>query len=127
MIDVDPRPDVPTAQLVREALEEARALVKAEVALAKDEVRREVSGMTHAILAFGAALGLGLLGVAFLLIAFLLGTFPHVLPALIVGLVLLAIAGTAAGVGIASLPKKPMAQTTERVEHDLHVLEETLA
>src|SRR5690606_28313954 len=39
MLHVDPRPETPTADLVREALLDAKELLQAEVELARDELR----------------------------------------------------------------------------------------
>jgi hypothetical protein len=127
MTDIDPNAEPSTASLVRAALEQARQLAKAEVALARDEITRELRAMRIAVVAFGAALAAGVLGVAFLLIAFLLGTFPNLVPALVVGALLVGIAATLGVVGAMSLPKKPLGQTTERVENDLQWLKERIA
>jgi branched-chain amino acid transport system substrate-binding protein len=51
----DPRPEATATELVREALEETRQLVKLEVELAKDEVRAELIEAKKAAIMFGVA------------------------------------------------------------------------
>ena len=46
-----------TAELVREAMDEARELVRLEVALAKEEVKAELKQVQRAAIGFGVALG----------------------------------------------------------------------
>jgi uncharacterized membrane protein YqjE len=122
------RPATPTGVLIREAVDEARDLIKTEVELAKTEVRQEVKGIVRSVIAFAAAALVGILAIAVLLVAFGIATFPKVWPSLVVGIALLAIAGVAVAVGIAALPKKmPLEKTRERVETDVQILKERLA
>lgn len=118
------RQDVPTAALVRDAIDGARELISSEVALAKNELRTELGGLKKAIVSFAAAGIAATLGVAMLLIAFAIAIFPQPVAALVAGIVLLAIAGVISAVGWVSLPRKPLNHTTERIETDVHVLKE---
>jgi hypothetical protein len=116
-----------TAQLVREALDETRALVRAELALARDEVRREVAKAKVTAAAIGLSLVLLGLTVVMLSISFAIYTFPRALPALIFGLVLLGVALVAGLVGYAVRPRKPLAEAKERLQTDVRVLKESMA
>ena len=121
----DPRPDLSTAALVRDALDGARELVTSEVALAKLELRSELKGMKTAVLSFVAAGVTATLGVAMLLIAFAIAIFPQPIAALVAGIALVAVAAVIAAVGWVSMPRKPLKETGERLEADVHLLKES--
>jgi uncharacterized membrane protein YqjE len=127
MLPSDPRPDVSTADLVKEALVEGRLLLRTELSLARDEMRQEAKGFLRGAIAFGAALAMGGLGIAMLLIGFALAIAPHSAAAWIIGGVLIVAAVVAALIGMQALPKKPFEHTRERLETDLHLLKETTA
>src|SRR5258706_15755369 len=59
----------PTTELLREAVDEARNLVRLEVALAKDELHTELRAARSAAIALGVALVAVVLAVATLLMA----------------------------------------------------------
>jgi uncharacterized membrane protein len=124
MLEVDPRPGVSTGDLIREAVDETRSLLKAEVALARDEFRAEVKEFKVAVAALAAAALLLVLGLAFLLMSLILSIPPHWLSALIAGLILVALAAGAGLLGYSLIPKKPMEKTKERLETDVHMLKE---
>jgi uncharacterized membrane protein YqjE len=115
---------VSTADLIREVIDESQSLLKTEVALARDEFRREVHELRVAAIAIGAAALLMTLGLAMLLVSLILAIPPHWLSALIAGLILVMMAAGAGLLGYSSLPKKPMEQTKERLETDVHMLKE---
>jgi uncharacterized membrane protein YqjE len=122
------RPSTPTGELIREAIDGARDLLKAEVELAKGEVREEVKAASRAAIAFTIGAMLGFLALAVLLITLGIATFPHILPTLIIGIVLLVLAAVAVGIGAAVLPRKPpLGHTRERLGTDVQVLKERLA
>ena len=123
----DPRPEASTTALLKEAVDEAKQLVQLEVALAKDEVREEVKQAKGAAIAFGASAGLAILGVALLLVALALAIFPGAVPALVIGLVLLTVAGISGFVGYRALPKAPLGRTKRRLETDVNILKERVA
>ena len=118
------RPDLPTSALVRDAIDGARELITSEVALAKNELRSELSGLKTAVLSFVAAGIAATLGVSMLLIAFAIAIFPQPIAALIAGIALLAVAGVISAVGWVSLPRKALKETSERIETDVHILKE---
>ena len=126
-VPVDPRPEAKTTDLVKEALEEAKQLVKIEVALAKEEVREEVGQAKGAAIMFGASTFLGILGVALLLVALALAIFPGPIPALVIGGAMLVIAGVLGFVAYQKVPKKPLDRTKRRLETDAKILKERIA
>jgi uncharacterized membrane protein YqjE len=120
-------PEASTADLVRDAIAEARELVQLEVALAKNEVRGEIAQAKASSVGFGVALFLVIEGVAMLLVALVLAIAPTAPVALVVGLVLLAVAAVSGFAGYKLLPKKPMDHTRRRLQADLEQLKERLA
>jgi uncharacterized membrane protein YqjE len=124
---VDPRLEAKTSDLVKEALDEAKQLVRIEVALAKEEVREEVRDAKRAGIMFGASTVLGIVGVALLLVALALAIFPGPIPALVIGAVLLVLAGVLGLVAYQSVPRKPLADTKRRLETDVKILKEHIA
>ena len=123
----DPRPEATTTSLLKEAVDEAKQLAQIEVALAKNELREEVKQAKGAAIAFGASAGLGILGVALLLVSLALAIFPGAVPALVIGLTLLIVASVLGWVGYRAIPKKPLAQTKRRLETDVSLLKERVA
>jgi uncharacterized membrane protein YqjE len=129
MIVNETRPaTTPTGVLIRDAVDEARDLIKTEVELAKTEVRQEVKGLVRSAIAFAAAGIVAMLALAVLLVAFGIATFPKAWPSLVVGISLLVIAGVSVAIGVASLPKKmPLEKTRERMGTDVQILKERFA
>jgi uncharacterized membrane protein YqjE len=114
--------------LVKEALTDAKDLVKLEVELAKTEVREDLDEIKVAAIAFVAAFAAAIIGLTMLLVALVLAIAPRPLPALIVGGVFLLIAvGVAAFVGYPHLPKKPLDRTLTRLKTDAQILKEHTA
>jgi Putative Actinobacterial Holin-X, holin superfamily III len=122
-----PRVEIPVAELVREAAGEAKQLIRLEVELAKEEIRRELSdARTGAITLVVSALVL-VLGIALLLVAVALAIFPGPVPALLIGVGLLAVSGFCALMGVRLLPKKLLQATRQRLETDIEVVKEQIA
>ncbi len=119
-------PSGTTADLVKEALDEARELAKLEVALARDEVLGELNALRTSAIVFGVSAVLAILGIGMLLVALALA-MGGALPALILGLVVIAVAAIAAWIGVAKLPKRPLAATKQRIEDDVKQLKEHVA
>jgi hypothetical protein len=117
----------PTADLVREALDESRELVRLEVALAREELKSELSRARESAVALGTAAGLGLSGFAVLLVAIALAFPIPWLAAVILGAILLAVCGALAFAGYKALPRSPFGGTKERLESDLKKLRERIA
>jgi hypothetical protein len=112
------------ADLLREAIDEARELIKVEVALAKDEVKHELK--TAGVLAGAGvvAAASALAAVCLLLVALGLVISISALPVFVIGLILLGIAAVAAVIAYEEVPKKPMKRTTRRVLTDARMVRE---
>ena len=123
----DPRPELSTVELIKEAFEESQALIKAEVALARHEALKEVSALKR--FAIAAAIGgvVAILGLSLLLVAAVLAISPQAYVAAIAGGALLVIAGGTVGIAYGMLPKKPVPQTQENLKEDVRLLKERLA
>lgn len=119
--------EVPVTDLVKTALADTRELVKLEVELARDEMKKEVKAAGHAAIGFGVGVALGLVGLSVLAVALVLALGGSALTALIVGLCFLAAAGVAGALGYSALPKKPMEETRARVQDDMQHLKENIA
>jgi uncharacterized membrane protein YqjE len=123
----DPRPDASTTDLLREAIEETRQLVKIEVELAKDDVREELAAAKRAAVIFGVAAVSALLAASMLFVALALAIFPGPVPALVIGGVLIATAAVLGIVAWKRTPKKPLDRTRRRLETDGRLLKEGLS
>jgi hypothetical protein len=123
----DPNPETSTVTLIKDAVDEAKALFKTEIALARDEAKKQIAEVKVAGIAMSSAAVAALLGLAMLLVALVLTIAPHPVTALVAGITLLVGAGLAGLVGYLKLPKKPLEQTQERLEINAQVLKETVA
>src|SRR5262245_90086 len=103
-----------SAELVRDAMDEAKQLIRLEVALARDEVKREAVATKNAGIAFGVGGAAMLVGITLLFVALALAIFPGPIPSLVIGLLLVASAALACVAGVKLLPKKPLAETRRR-------------
>ena len=116
-----------TADLVREAMEGARELVRLEVALAKEEMKAELEHVQRAAVGLGIALASSVLVLCLLSVALVLALGGTAIVALLVALVFLVIGGVAALVGYSKLPKAPLERTRHRLETDMIQLKEHIA
>jgi len=121
------RDESSTTELVREAIDETKLLVRLEVALAKAELREELWALERSAVAFGVAAAAAIAGLSLVLVAVALAIGPTPEPALVIGLVLLVAAAIAAFVGVRRLPKQPLAATRRRLQTDVELLEEITA
>lgn len=127
MAEIDPRPEASTTDLVREAVDEARELVRLEVALAKDEVRRELDDAKKAAVMGAVAAVAALLAVAMLCVALALAIFPGPIPALVIGGIFVVGAAVFGYVAFRKVPKKPLEDTRRRLEGDARTFKEGLS
>lgn len=120
-------PDQPTVRLVREALDDARDLVRLELALARDEVSSELRQARSSVLAFCGSAAALVTAFALCMVA---GALAFSIPwaaALTIAAILLIVG---VGLGLAAyktLPARPLAKTKERIERDLNQLRERRA
>jgi hypothetical protein len=116
-----------TADLIRHAIEEARLLARAEVLHAKKELQGELKAARTAGILLGASGVLGLVALTALFVAVgLVLPVAQWLGVLLVGVVLLLLAGGLAFTGVKRLPKKPLPHTQERLKTDITRTRETL-
>ena len=116
----------PTGELIREAFEGAGALVKLEVALAREEIEAEIQRARDGAAAFGAAYGVAVAGATLLLVAVALASASAWLVALVAGAVLVAAAIALGVLGLRWFPTRPMNETKERIASDVRQLRERI-
>lgn len=118
-----PEKDLPTNELVRRAMSEARLLAKAELLHAKVELAQEVKAARASGIFVGGGAALALVGLAMLFVA---GAAALGLPmwagALIAAGVAFVLAAVLGAIAWTKLPKKPMRHTMERLSMDLEEL-----
>ena len=117
--------EIPTTELLKDAIEQAKELTKLEIALAKDEMIREVTGLKNGAILLGVAAGLGIVGLTLIIVAaaLLLG---NLYIALGIGVAIVVAAVICASTGWGRLPKKPMGLTAERLQADVRDLKERM-
>jgi hypothetical protein len=122
-----PDTEEPTAELIREALDETRDLVRLEVALAREELKAEIAHAKLSGISLGSAAAAAVSAFTMFLVAIALAFRWSWLAALIIGVILLFLSGAMGFAGWITLPKRPMTQTRERLESDLRQLRERVA
>jgi hypothetical protein len=120
-------PDHPTTmELVTRTLDDARALARTELELAKQELRLEMKQAMHAGIDFGIAFACGVLVISSLVTSIVLSRGGAEL-ALVFAIVFLAGGAVAGAFGWKALPRKPMAPVRRRLEDDVDRLKEHIA
>ena len=116
-----------TVELVQHAMTEMKLLVRAEVLHARTELKAELKEARNAGIMIGAAVFLAPAGLAIALLAIVFA-LPLVqwLSALVLGLVVLALAGLIALLAVRRLPKQPLARTRDRLKLDWLLTREEL-
>jgi hypothetical protein len=115
-----------TMQLVTRAVEDARELARAEIALAKQDVRAEVTAALRGARELAIAYGCTVLGVA-LIVAAISIDIGRGAVALFAGIVAIVAAGILGGLGYAALPKRPLESTRRRITDDIDRVKEHVA
>jgi uncharacterized membrane protein YqjE len=105
--------EIGSLELVERTISDARELVRLEIALAKEDLQRELKDARLALISAGIAFVLALLGVTSLVVALGLAFGP--LFALALGIVVALIAVGLACVALQRLPKKPLNSTVQRL------------
>jgi hypothetical protein len=116
-----------TGELIRDALDEAKELVKLEVELAKAEVMQEVAAAKKAAIGFAIGAVFGVISLSLFAMALVLALGGTALLALGVAFGALFLCAVGAGYGWSVLPRKPLPKTRRRVEGDVRQLKEHLA
>ena len=104
--------DASAVDLVKSALAEAKNLVALEVALARDDAKREIYAAKRAAIAAALSVSMLLVAIAVLLVSLALAIAPGAFPAFIIGLVVLGGPRSLLGSRRASCPKS---RSTTRV------------
>lgn len=107
-----------TGALVKEALEEAKELVRLEIALAKEEAESELEMLKKAAIGFGISFSCTFVALALLGVALVLALGGTAVVALLVTLGYLVVGGIAGAVGYKLLPKEPLVHTRRRLSAD---------
>ncbi|HZX40726.1 MAG TPA: phage holin family protein [Myxococcaceae bacterium] len=116
-----------TVELVRHAMTEMKLLVRAEALHARAELKQELTEARNAGILIGAAIFLAPAGLAIALLAIVLALpYAQWLSALVLGLVVLGLAGLLVALGLKRLPKHPLARTRDRLKLDWMLTREEL-
>jgi hypothetical protein len=124
---MQPEPNEPTVQLIRDALDEGRELVRLEIALAREEVTTELRQARASAMVCGGAAVVAIASITMFMVSIALAFSAPWLAALVIGAILLCIAGALGFAAYKARPAKPMAQTKARIEADLAQLKERSA
>jgi hypothetical protein len=116
-----------TADLVREAMDEAKELVRLEVALAREDVKAELVQVQRAAIGLGIAAGATVIVLCLLAVALVLALGGTPLAALGVAGGFVVIGGIAGYAGYGMLPKNPLEKTRHRLQTDVNQLKEHIA
>ena len=116
-----------TPELVKQSVEDIKELIQLEVKLAKVEMRDQLAQAKVAAVLFGATAFAALTGAALLLVALALAIAPTAIPALAIGLSLLAAAAALGFAGWKVLPHTALPRARRKVENDVRQLKERVA
>jgi protein-S-isoprenylcysteine O-methyltransferase Ste14 len=119
--------DPPVTELIREALDDTRQLVRIEVALARDELQREVAAAKAGAMASGIAVAVAVAALTMFVVAVVLALKAGWIGALVAGAILLVTALTLGLIGWKLMPTTPMGQTKGRLQANVAQLKERIA
>ncbi len=122
-----PSTNASTPDLVREAVEDARHLIRLEIALARDELTHQIASAKTAAISLGAAAGAFVSSLTMFMVAIAAAFSVISSAALVLGAILLAASSWLGFAGFKALPKEPLGQTRRRLEADLQQLKERVA
>jgi uncharacterized membrane protein YqjE len=117
------RDEQSTPELLKEAVEDSRELLRTEAELAKNEIQKQAKTTMGAAGAFTIAAFASLFAFAALLAALLIAVGAS--PAwglFIAGCTMLLVAAAGAGIGFGVVPKQPLGRTKARLETDVRAL-----
>jgi hypothetical protein len=114
-------------RLVREAIDEARDLVRLEVALAREELSEEMGRARGGMIAFGSAAVLAMAGFTMLIATIAFAAGRSWLCALLIGAGLIVLAAGLGLLGWWIVPHSPMSATRARLESGLNDIKERIA
>jgi hypothetical protein len=124
-----PKPEQSTAErliaIVNDAAKHAEELMKAELAVAKDELKNEVRAAKGAAIVFGVAAALAHCSLFCFAAALVLALGGTPLAAAGIGLLFAAVAGALFFAGKKLLSAPPMKRTRDELSRDIHMLTES--
>jgi Putative Actinobacterial Holin-X, holin superfamily III len=115
-------PKQATGELLREALDATHELVRLEVALGREELNSEVAQAKTSGIVFGAAGALVVTAVTMFLVTLASAFKTMWLASLVIGAVVLCLAGAVGYVGWRALPARPLTETKARLGSGLEQL-----
>lgn len=127
MEPVVPLQEAPVTELMREAIADARELVRLEVELAVREARDDLRSFEHAAIGFAFAAAAAVASLSLFAVAAVLALGAKQWIAAVIAGALLAFALAAAAVSWGALPKRPLERSRERVATDVQQIKENLA
>ena len=113
--------------LVRAAVDDARELVRIEVALARDEINTELHATERAAVGFALALAAAVVALTMFTVAVVIALRAAAWTVAVAGAAFLVGAAIAAAAGYGALPKNPHEKTRARLETDVREIKENLA
>jgi uncharacterized membrane protein YqjE len=122
--------DLSTVELVKQIAHESQDLIKAQVELAKTELRADLGRELQMVAGMGVASLSALVGTTLLLVTAILGlatTMPAWLAGLIVSVAVLLFAGIAAAMGWRRRVRHPLARTRRELQEDVRWTKEKMA
>ena len=126
-MNTQPPEEASVADLVRDAIGDARELIRVEVELARQELKKEAASVQRAAVGFGVALAAGIVALALFAVALVFALGGTAVAAAGVGAAFVLVAAIAAGLAYGALPKSPFEQTRARVQADVQQIKESLA
>lgn len=116
-----------TVDLIRHAMTEMKLLVRAEVVHARTELKSELREARNAGILIGMALCLAPAGLAIALLAVVFALpFEQWVSTLVLGVLVLALAGLLGLLAVKRLPRRPLARTRDRLKLDWMLTREEL-
>ena len=121
---IEPATELSTSELVRQALDESRELVRLEVRLAQQELRDDVRKLKWGGILIGLAAAMFIVALAMFDVAVVLALGGTANVALIIAFIVLGEVAVLAFFGYRLLPKVPLERTRARLATDVHALKE---
>jgi hypothetical protein len=121
---IEPAAELSTSELVRQALDESRELVRLEMRLAQEELRDDVRKLKWGGILMALAGAMFVVALAMFDVAVVLALGGTANVALIVAFIVLGEVAVLAFFGYRLLPKKPLERTRARLATDVHALKE---
>ena len=115
-----------TVELVRHAMTEMKLLVRAEMLHARTEMKQDLREARNAGILLGISLFLAPAGLAVALTAIVFALPVQWVSALVLGLVLLVVAGLLGFLALKKLPRRPLGRTRDRLKLDWMLTREEL-